>query len=156
MNLVETVVAYDVHDLLSERHMMKRNGSHVAVCGLALQPWANYRYLEGFQADRDAPEATCNDCLWTRARWLVESVKGQVSEWAKALVNRASEDEFSMKLEVLLADALVGTGLTAQRLVEEHFPREVVERAEVRAEIREETEETLAALGEIANGGGAD
>lgn len=135
--LTETVVAYDAHERISARHIMKRNGPHVAVCGKSLQPWGRYRTLDGFDLDRDSPYADCRPCLFARAVEVVTMLQGVVPPEIAAAVNRQPEDDVDGRVEVLLAEVLRVSAWSAATLIREHFPRTIVERAEVRAEARE-------------------
>lgn len=131
----EAVVVYDTHERISPRHIMKRNGPHVAACGNSLQPWGQYRTLDGLDTDRDSPEADCRPCLFARAAEIVRQFQGVVPPEIAAAVNR--QDDLDDKVEVLLAEVLRVSSWSAETLIREHFPRTIVERAEVRAESRE-------------------
>jgi hypothetical protein len=126
---VETVVAYDAHERLSVRHMMKRNGPHVSVCGESLQPWGHYRYLDGLETSLDSPEADCRPCLFKRAVKLVFDLsgKGVIPGTTAAGVNAA--DNADDKIVLLLAYILNNTAWQPSALIREHFPRALVERA---------------------------
>lgn len=127
MILTETVVAYDAADRGSVRHLVKRNGQHVALCGDKLRPAKSIRYLEGFDTDRDMPEADCRPCLFARARWMVETMFGRVPEEAAKHVNAAGDPD--EKIVLLLRVIAKGTSLQESALIREHFPRVLVERA---------------------------
>lgn len=135
MNLSETVVAYDATDFTSVKHIAWRNGRRDAACGDALQPGGRIRYIEGFDTQKDDAAATCWPCLIAWGRQQVERLHGCVSAELARAVN--AEEKPEVKLELLLAAAMRGTAVTVDWLVAEHFPREVAERAESRAEIRE-------------------
>lgn len=128
---VETVVAYDATDRLSSRHlMMRRNREHRSVCGESLQPWGSFRTVEGFDTDRDSPEADCRPCLFEHAKVLVDGMF-EPDSWreTRAAIN-ASED-VDEKIVRLLRLILKGSAWQPSQLVREHFPRDLVERAAV-------------------------
>jgi hypothetical protein len=133
----ETVVAYDATRLNSVKHLARRNGEHVAACGDPLRPFGHIRYIEGYNTDRDSPEATCRPCLFARAAKLVTELEGHVPGPVAEAVNRLPDSSLDEKVEVLLACILRETAWESSVLIREHFPREIVERAEVRAESRE-------------------
>lgn len=126
--LSETVVAFDSSDRLSTRHILRRNGPHTVECGEKL-PFGTTRYAEGFDTDRDSPEANCRPCMFARAKWLVESMFGAVPSDAAKLVN--ATDDLDEKIVVLLRVIVKGTSVQPSALMREHFPRTLVERAAV-------------------------
>lgn len=123
----DTVVAFDSTERLSPRHILKRNGPHVAACGERLQPWGRYRYMEGFETEKDQPEADCRPCLFARAVQIVTDMFESIPLETAQAVN--ATDDVDTKIVALLRAILVGSAWSRSTLIQEHFPRALVERA---------------------------
>jgi hypothetical protein len=122
----DMVVAYDATHRLSERHLVKRNGPHVAVCGERLD-LRSTRYLDGLPTEHDSPHADCRKCLFERAVAFVRMFQGEMPAPLASKVNTVElPDE---KIVILLGFLLATTAWGTSTLIAEHFPAELVERA---------------------------
>lgn len=126
----ETVVAYDATEFGTPRHLVKRNGEHVALCGDPLQPAGFIRYAENVgPADKDIAEADCRGCLFARALDLAHGVT-EIPSVVMEAANRLPDEKVDDKIVLLLAHILRETPWEPSVLLREHFPADLVASAE--------------------------
>jgi hypothetical protein len=124
----ETVVAYDATRFGTPRHLVKRNGQHVASCGDPLQPAGFIRYADNYgPEDKDISEADCRDCLFARASELISGFTGKPVTVAESVSGDENADARIVSLlALIMKDTAWGPGV----LLREHFPADLVRQAE--------------------------
>jgi hypothetical protein len=127
----EYVVAYDAGELGSTKHLLKRNGQHVAVCGDPLQPYGRIRYLENEESRGVYSEADCKECLWQHALALGRMIglNGDIPADYRDAIAALPESDFDGRVVLALRYVLRHSSFSKDALLREHFPAGIVERA---------------------------